>query len=96
MKAVHRARGGEGFIDPKSGAPAVPHGLRSTFRDWCAEQGVDRDFFEICLGHTVGSKVERAYRRTDMLERRRRLMEAWSGFLNGQATENVVHMESAL
>ena len=49
----------------------MPHGLRSTFRDWAAEQGFDRDMAEMALAHTVGSEVERAYRRTDMLEKRR-------------------------
>jgi integrase len=41
-------------------ALAVPHGLRSTFRDWAAEQWIDRDMAEMALAHTVGSEVERA------------------------------------
>nr|WP_321253275.1 integrase arm-type DNA-binding domain-containing protein [uncultured Ruegeria sp.] len=84
MKRVHAASGP--FVDRQSARPAVPHGLRSTFRDWAAEQGIDRDLAEIALAHTVGSDVERAYRRTDMIERRRAVMEAWGAFLRGAAT----------
>lgn len=75
--------GGKGWLDRTSQRPAVPHGLRSTFRDWTAEKGVDRDLAEIALAHTVGSEVERAYRRSDMLARRRALMADWAAFLNG-------------
>ena len=46
-----------GYIDPRSKRPAVPHGLRSTFRDWAAEQGFDRDKAEIQLAHNVGSEL---------------------------------------
>jgi integrase len=80
-----------GWRDEKSGRPAVPHGLRSSFRDWAAEKGWDRDLAEIALAHKAGSAVERAYRRGDLIERRRVMMEAWSDFLEGRATgENVV------
>ena len=58
-----------GWIDPRSKRPAVPHGWRSVARDWAAEQGYDRDLAEIALAHVVGSDVERAYRRGDMLDR---------------------------
>lgn len=72
-----------GYRDPRSGRPAVPHGLRSTFRDWAAETGVDRDMAEMALAHQVGDAVERAYRRSDMLERRRALLTDWERFLQG-------------
>jgi integrase len=62
----------------------VPHGLRSTFRDWAAEQGVDRDLAEMALARTVGSEVERAYRRTDLIERRRAMLESWGQLLQGK------------
>ena len=81
MRRLHEAdlkSGGPGFVDSRNGRPAVPHGLRSTFRDWAAEQGVDRNLAEICLAHKVGTEVERAYLRTDMLERRRAVMGAWA------------------
>jgi integrase len=84
-----------GWRDVRSGKPAVPHGLRSSFRDWCAERGVDRDLAELALAHTVGSKVERAYRRTDMFERRRALMIAWSDYLHGKNTGKVVAFPAA-
>tara|TARA_R100000789_G_scaffold18503_1_gene21328 strand:- start:2504 stop:3793 length:1290 start_codon:yes stop_codon:yes gene_type:complete len=81
---------GAGYLDPRAKRPAVPHGLRSTFRDWAAEHGIERDLAEMALAHTVGSEVERAYRRTDLLERRRTLLERWEGFLKADAKENVV------
>jgi integrase len=73
-----------GWLDRASGRPAVPHGLRSTFRDWTAECGYPRDMAEMALAHDVGSAVERAYRRSDMLERRRAMMTAWADFLDGR------------
>ena len=61
--------------------PAVPHGFRSSFRDWCAEAGVAREIAELCLSHFVGTTVEQAYWRTDVLELRRNVMEAWADYL---------------
>jgi integrase len=71
------------------------HGLRSTFADWAHERsGAENMVIELCLGHTVGSAVERAYRRTDLMEKRRKLMEHWSDFcISGEPAildENVV------
>jgi integrase len=79
-----------GYVDERSGRPAVPHGMRSAFRDWAAEQGVDREMAEMALAHRVGSEVERAYRRTDMVERRRAMMEAWGRYVRGEGSQNVV------
>lgn len=73
-----------GYLDPLNKRPAVPHGLRSTFRDWAAEQGIDYDLAEMALAHHVGSEVERAYKRTDMLERRRAVLENWGRFARGE------------
>jgi integrase len=57
------------------------HGFRSTFRDWAAERtNFQSEVAEAALGHTVGDKVEAAYRRGDFFEKRRRLMEAWGKF----------------
>lgn len=82
-----KVKAGEpGYLDPMSKRPAVPHGLRSTFRQWAAERGYPRDMAEIALAHFIGSEVERAYQRSDMLDRRRDMMVAWSGFLNGDTT----------
>lgn len=73
---------GKGWLDPRSGRPAVPHGLRSTFRDWAAERtDYPRDMAEIALAHRVGSDVERAYRRGDQIEKRRAMMADWARFL---------------
>lgn len=83
MRKMHQAdlrKGGPGYCDPKSGAPAVPHGLRSTFRDWAAEQGYDHVQAELALAHDVGSETHRAYRRTDALERRRKMMAEFGDF----------------
>ncbi|MCC0071098.1 MAG: integrase arm-type DNA-binding domain-containing protein [Rhodobacteraceae bacterium] len=81
MQEAEVKAGRPGFVDPRNKRPAVPHGLRSTFRDWAAERGYERDMAEIALAHNVGSEVERAYRRSDMLERRRVMSEAWASFV---------------
>jgi integrase len=59
---------------------ATVHGLRSTFRDWCAVRGVQRELAELALAHAVGTEVERAYQRSDLLEQRRELMQQWAKF----------------
>lgn len=84
-----------GWRDPRSARPVVPHGLRSTFRDWCAERGIERDLAEIALAHVVGSDVERAYRRSDMLDRRRAVMADWAAFLSGREAARVVPFPTA-
>lgn len=64
------------------GADCVPHGFRSTFRDWCAERtNASREVAEAALAHAVTNSVEAAYRRGDLFEKRRLLMEQWSLFL---------------
>ena len=57
------------------------HGLRTSFRTWCQETGVEEVISEYCLNHVVGSKVRRAYARSDMLEERARVMTDWADFL---------------
>ena len=60
---------------------AVPHGFRSTFRDWASERtNYPRDVAEMALAHAIGDKVEAAYRRGDLFEKRRRLMADWATF----------------
>ena len=60
---------------------AVLHGFRSTFRDWAAERtSYPGDMAEMALAHTIGDKVEAAYRRGDMIEKRRRMMDDWAAF----------------
>ena len=67
------------------------HGFRSTFRDWAAEQtNFTREVAEMALAHTIGDKVEAAYRRGDLFEKRRKLMEAWAIYCEGQPVGEVV------
>jgi integrase len=62
--------------------PITPHGFRSSFRDWAGEASTfPRELAEAALAHVVGDAVERAYRRGDALEKRRKLMDAWSSFV---------------
>ena len=60
----------------------VVHGFRSSFRDWCAETGKPREIAEAALAHTVAG-VEGAYFRSDLFQRRRRLMDQWAAYLTG-------------
>lgn len=65
---------------------AVPHGFRSTFRDWVFERtDYPRDLAEAALAHALENKVEAAYRRGDALERRRAMMQAWANYCEGVA-----------
>lgn len=63
------------------GRVATVHGFRSSFRDWCSERGYARDLAERALAHAVKDKVEAAYHRTDLLEQRRPMMQAWADFV---------------
>lgn len=70
---------------------ATTHGFRTSFRNWCAEAaGADREIAELCLSHRIGSAVEQAYNRTDLLERRRVLMDQWGRHVTGKATAEKV------
>ena len=69
----------------------TPHGFRSSFRDWAAEQtSFPSEVVEMALAHAVGSRVENAYRRTDLFDRRRRLMDAWADYCSKPATGGAV------
>ncbi len=60
---------------------AVPHGFRSTFRDWCAETtDYPREVAEMALAHAIGNKAEAAYRRGDLFEKRKQMMQDWADF----------------
>ena len=62
---------------------AVPHGFRSTFRDWAAEQtSYPDEIRKAASGHAVGDAVKEAYQRTDLLEKRRHLMDEWADYLD--------------
>jgi integrase len=69
------------------GAPVTTHGFRSSFRDWCAEcTDFPAEVAEMALAHAIGSKVEAAYRRGNLLEKRRELMNAWARFCESTGT----------
>jgi integrase len=73
--------------------PVTVHGFRSSFRDWSAERtSAPRDVCEAALAHAVRDKVEAAYRRTDLFEKRRALMAQWSRFLTSDGHEKVVSL----
>ena len=66
------------------GIAAVPHGFRSSFRDWAAEEtDHPREVVEAALAHMVQNPVEAAYARSDLFERRR-LMDDWAAYLTGE------------
>ena len=72
------------------GIAAVPHGFRSSFRDWAAERtDVPHAVMEAALAHVVRNQVEAAYARLDLLERRRVLMEQWGGVPGRRESERV-------
>ena len=80
--AIHRATIPQLFT--RLGIAAVPHGLRSSFRSWAAEQGVRPELAERALGHQVKNPVERAYMRSDLLDQRREVMQAWADAIDPQ------------
>ena len=61
--------------------PAVPHGFRSSFRDWCGESGVSREVAEACLAHVIANKTEAAYARSDLFNLRVPVMQDWATYL---------------
>jgi integrase len=63
------------------GKLVVPHGFRSTFRDWAAEKtDHDSDVIEMSLAHSIKNATERAYRRGNLAEKRQRLMQDWADY----------------
>jgi integrase len=69
------------LIKKLAGADVTVHGLRSTFRDWAAEQtNVQREVAEVALAHAIPDAVEAAYRRGDLFDKRRKLMDAWAAY----------------
>ena len=70
---------------------ATVHGFRSSFRDWCGDKtNFPRELAEAALAHKVGDETERAYRRSDALEKRRRLMQAWADYCDVRIAGGVV------
>jgi integrase len=76
-------------------AEGVPHGFRSTFRDWAAEQtSYSDEIRKAASGHTVGDSVHQAYQRTDLLDKRRRLMNEWAKFLDRPSRKKVAKVSN--
>ncbi|MDB5525527.1 MAG: phage integrase-like protein contains catalytic core domain [Rhizobium sp.] len=72
------------MVMKRANMKARPHGFRSSLRDWLAEAtDAPHEVAETMLGHTVGGSVERAYRRTDFLDQRRKLVERWAQHVKG-------------
>jgi integrase len=72
---------------------ATVHGFRSSFRDWAGNvSNFPREVVETALAHVIGDKAEQAYRRSDALEKRRKLMEAWAAYGEPKNSGNVVQM----
>jgi len=63
------------------GGGATTHGLRTSFRTWCADNGVSREIAEMALAHAIGSAVEQSYQRSKLLELRRNVMAGWAAYL---------------
>ena len=57
------------------------HGMRSTFRDWCAENNIDAVLAEKSLMHSTGNDVVMAYQRSDLIEQRREVMQRWADYI---------------
>jgi integrase len=63
------------------GESVTTHGFRSSFRDWCGDNGADRELAEMALAHAIGNQNEQSYKRTDFFGRRAKLMADWASFL---------------
>ena len=94
MNEENEKAGRPKWMDPRLRRPVVPHGFRSTFKDWASEcTNFLNIVSEMALAHKVSDKVEAAYRRGELLEKRRRLMEAWAAFaMSGRSAGNVVQI----
>ena len=71
--------------------PVTPSGFRKSFRNWAARaringERIDRDLAEMCLGHLIKGKVEEAYWTEDAIDERRKIMQAWASFCEGNST----------
>lgn len=74
----------------EAGRTATAHGFRSSFRDWASENGYARELAERALAHTIANQTEAAYHRTDLLEKRRAMMDAWAQHVEGVSASSKV------
>jgi integrase len=73
---------------------ATVHGFRSSFRDWAGNlSNFPREIVETALAHVIGDKAEQAYRRSDALDKRRKLMDAWASYCEPKTPGNVVTLQ---
>ena len=80
----------------RSKSPCTAHGFRSSFRDWAGDStAFPRDVVEAALAHAIENKTEAAYRRSDALEKRRKLMAAWERYCNAPEQSNVTPLPRA-
>jgi integrase len=98
MNESNLAAGRPKWLDPRSGRVIVPHGFRSTFRDWAAERGYQDAVAEAALGHSVPDDVVAAYKRTKFFEMRKDMMNAWATFATSDPAHSadVVQLRSAM
>jgi integrase len=81
------------WVDPARSRPITPHGFRSSFKTWAEEVApFPHAVVEQAMGHQIGGQVERVYRRSDLLEQRRRLMDAWAAYIEPKAASPVVSL----
>ena len=71
---------------PRELGIGTTHGLRSSFRSWCSDEGIDHAAAELALGHAIGNATVAAYARSDMLEARRPIMQKWCDYIEHQRT----------
>ena len=84
IRRMHESKisaGRKGYVDPKQDRIVTCHGFRSSFRDWAAEStGYSHEVCEMALAHAISNQAEAAYRRGDLFDKRRKLMDAWAVF----------------
>jgi integrase len=98
MNAANVAVGKPKWLDPRQKREIVPHGFRSTFRDWAAERGYADAVAEAALAHKVPDAVIAAYKRTTFFELRKKLMDDWAAFATSDPAktgDNVVELRAA-
>lgn len=84
-----------GILLERMKADCVPHGFRSSFKDWSTERKMDRLATEFCLAHKLPDAVEGAYLRSTMFDERRKIMSAWGSFLDGKVAAKVTPIRGA-
>lgn len=96
MHASEQRADEDGYLDPSSGRVCVPHGFRSSFRDWAGETtAFPREVIEHALAHQLKDKAEAAYARGTLFDKRRALMDAWALYLESPVTTQTTSEQPA-